>query len=216
MVSFLIPGGGDVMFSGSYKDLIKCLFVDYKEFEIRAPNGEIYRFSTNAMDEETFSAFRNSLVEAVRKNDQEAFERAWKDIRISIQAKRKAERKLEEFKNKLEKLFSKNDVPHKEADRGSTASEGKDMTEEDIDKQIQSYEEKIKQLKLLKIKKKKKKTKKEIQLEIQYYKQLIDQKLDLFSEHTGDEQMKKRLAEEMADLSNKVKELEKKLHHAVK
>ena len=66
------------------------------------------------------------------------------------------------------------------------------------------------------MKKKKKKTIKVIQLGIQYYKQLIDQKLDLFSEHTGDEQMKKRLAEEMADLSNKVKELEKKLHHAVK
>ena len=45
-----------------------------KELEMKAPNGAVYRFSTNAIDEKTFDRLPNRLEEATKSKDQTAFD----------------------------------------------------------------------------------------------------------------------------------------------
>ena len=51
------------MFPFFNKDFFKPMIDGQKELEMKAPNGAIYKFSTNTLDEKTFEEFRRKLEE---------------------------------------------------------------------------------------------------------------------------------------------------------
>jgi predicted nuclease with TOPRIM domain len=85
------------------------------------------------------------------------------------------------------------------------------LSEEQIDKQIAHYEDKIKQLQSMKNNMDNEKRKLELKSKIDENKRLLDEKLDEFSKNLDNEEMKKRLTDEMTQINQVIKQLESEL-----
>lgn len=200
------------MFPFFNKDFFKSMLEGQKELEIKAPNGAIYRFATNAIDNKTFEKYKKKLEDAVKNNDQTSFDKAWHDMTTNNQFKIDFENELQKFRDELQDFFAETspffnlptplltDVPNRSI-----------LSEDQIDKQIAHYEDKIKQLQSMKNNMDIEKKKLELRNQIDQNKQLLDQKLEEFSKNLDNDKMKKKLTDEMTELNHVIKKLESEL-----
>lgn len=203
------------MFPFFNKDFFKSMLDGQMELEMKAPNGTLYRFSTNAIDEKTFNSIREKLEEAAKTNDQAAFDQAWKELTAKNQLKPDIEYEFKKFHDDVRKffqettpLFSKFDFPLL---KDPFFAEPKTLTEESIDKQIAQYQQKIEDLQNKKIHIDTEKRKLQIKEEIQNKKNSIDEKLGEFAMNLDNDEWKKKLTDEMTKLNAEIKQLEREL-----
>ena len=93
------------MFPFFNKDFFKSMLDGQKELEMKAPNGAVYRFSTNAIDEETFNSFRNKLEEAAKNKDQNAFDQTWNELTAKNELIPNIETEFKNFHDHVQQFF---------------------------------------------------------------------------------------------------------------
>ncbi len=205
------------MFPFFNKDFFKSVFDGQKTLEMKAPNGAIYRFTTNSIDDETFDKFRKKLEEAVKNNDQAAFDKAWNELTEQNQLIPNIESEFKKFHDYVQQFFEETTPLFKKTEfpllTDSFFSRPKTLTEESIDKQIEHYRKKIEELENIKKNMNTEKRKLEIKDEIAKKKKLLDAKLDEFAKNLDNDQMKKQLTDEMTKINNEIKQLEKELEN---
>jgi len=188
-----------------------------KTLEIKAPNGAIYRFSTNTMDDKTFDEFRQRLEDAVKRNDQEAFDQAWNELTSHNQLLPNIEMEFKRLHDNMQRFFQETSSLFDSFDFPKLSSpfrlDREALTEESIDKQIEYYKQKIKELENKKAHIDTEKRKLQLQEEIQSKKNLLDAKLDEFAKNLDNDEMKKKLTDEMTKLNEEIKQLEKELEN---
>ncbi|MBB6444142.1 hypothetical protein [Bacillus benzoevorans] len=205
------------MFPFFNKDFFKSMLNGQKELELKAPNGAVYRFSTNAIDDKTFDDFRKKLEEAAKNNDQAAFEQIWNEFAAQNQLIPNIESEFKKFHQGIEQFFQET-TPFFGKSQFSLLnepffSEPKALTEESIDKHIEHYQQKIEELQNKKNNMDVEKRKLQIKEEILAKKKNIDAKLDEFAKNLDHDEMKKKLTEEMTSLNEEIKQLENELQN---
>ncbi|WP_428910844.1 hypothetical protein [Niallia sp. Krafla_26] len=204
------------MFPFFNKDFFKSMMNGQKELEMKAPNGAIYRFSTNAIDEKMFDNFRKKLEEATKNNDQSAFDQTWKELTGQNQLIPNIETEFKKLHDHVQQLFQETSPFFKSNFsllNDPFFAEPKMLSEESIDNQIQQYQQKIDELQNKKKNMDVEKRKVQIKEVIANKKKMIDEKLDEFANNLDNEDMKKKLTEEMTTLNNEIKQLENELQN---
>lgn len=203
------------MFPFFNKDFFKSMIGNQKQLEMKAPNGAIYRFATNTMDDKTFDEFRRRLEDAVKRNDQAAFDQAWNELTSHNQLLPNIEMEFKRLHDNIERFFQETSSLFDGFDFPKLTSpfrlERESLTEETIDKQIEYYRQKIKELENKKAHIDTEKRKLQLQEEIRSKKNLLDAKLDEFAKNLDNDEMKKKLTDEMTKLNEEIKQLEKEL-----
>ena len=188
-----------------------------KELEMKAPNGAVYRFSTNAIDEKTFDRFRNRLEEATKSNDQTAFDQTWNELTAKNQLMPNIETEFKKFHDNVQQFFQETSPFFNKSDfsllNDPFFTEPKALSEESIDKQIEQYQQKIEELQNKKNNMDTEKRKLQIKEEITNKKNSIDAKLDEFAKNLDNDEMKKKLTDEMTNLNEEIKQLENELQN---
>ncbi|SOC40625.1 hypothetical protein [Ureibacillus acetophenoni] len=186
-----------------------------KILEIKAPNGGFYRFSTNVIDDKTFDVLRNKLEEAVKNNDQKAFDLAWNELTSNNKFISNFENELDKFHSSFQQLFQETNRFFN--NRNSFLldhpffTEPKALTEQSIDQQIEHYQQKIDKLQNEKNNINLKNRKQQLQEDLANKKNRLDAKLEEFAKNLDNDQMKKKLTKEMTALNDEIKQLEKEL-----
>lgn len=205
------------MFPFFNKDLFKSMMDGQKELEMKAPNGAVYRFSTNAIDKKTFDSFRSKLEEAAKNKDQTAFDQAWSELTAKNQLKPNIETELKKFHDNVHQFFQETSPFFNKSDfpllNNPFFIEPKTLSEESIDKQIGQYQQKIEELQNKKNNMDTEKRKLQIKEEITNKKNSIDAKLDEFAKNLDNDEMKKKLTDEMTKLNEEMKQLENELQN---
>ena len=137
------------MFPFFNKDFFKSMVDGQKELEMKAPNGAVYRFSTNAVDEKTFDRFRKKLEEAAKNKDQTAFDQTWNELTAKNQLIPNIETEFKNFHDHVQQFFQETS-PFFKSDfsllNDPFFAEPKTLSEESINKQIEQYQQKIDEL----------------------------------------------------------------------
>lgn len=200
------------MFPFFNKDFFKSMLDGHKELEMKAPNGAVYRFSTNAIDEKMFDSFRKKLEEAAKNNDQTAFDQAWNELTASNQVLPSIENEFKQFHDHVQQFFQETRPFFNQSDfpllNDPFFTEPKTISKESIDKQIEQYQQKIEELQDKKNNIDTEKRKLQIEKEIADKKKCIDMKLDEFAKNLDNDEMKKKLTDEMTNLNKDIKQLE--------
>mgnify|MGYP000902514623 CR=1 FL=1 len=203
------------MFPFLNKDFFKSMLNDQKELELKAPNGAVYRFSTNAVDDKTFNDFREKLAEAAKNNDQAAFEQTWNELTAQNQLMPNIESEFKKLHNQVEQLFQETSPLFNKRPFSLLTdpffAEPKALTEESIDNTIEQYQQKIDELQNKKNNMDVENRKLQMKEEIAQKKNRIDAKLDEFAKNLDNDDMKKKLTEEMTKLNEEMKQLENEL-----
>jgi len=200
------------MFPFFNKDFLKSMMEGHKELEMKAPNGAIYRFTTNAMDDKTFNTYRMKLEEAVKNKDQTLFEKTWEELTTANQLKTDIENEFQKFSSEMHNFFAETSpLFNFSIPMLNDFNEKSLLSEEQIDKQIAHYEEKIKKLQSMKGNMDNERRKLELKKKIEENKRILDEKLDEFSKNLDNEEMKKRLTDEMTQINQVIKQLESEL-----
>lgn len=205
------------MFPFFNKDFFKSVLNGQKELEMKAPNGAVYRFSTNAIDDKAFNDFRKKLEEAAKNNDQAAFDQAWNEFTAKNQMMPNIESELIKFHDGIEQFFQETrpffNKGHFPFLNDPYFAEPKALTEESLDKQIEQYQQKIEELQNKKNNMDSEKRKFQLKEAITNKKKSIDAKLDEFGKNLDNDEMKKKLTEEMTNLNAEIKQLENDLQN---
>lgn len=205
------------MFPFFNKDFFKSVLNGQKELEMKAPNGAVYRFSTNVIDDKAFNDFRKKLEEAAQNNDQAAFDQAWNEFTAKNQLMPNIESEWKKFHDGIEQFFQETspffNKGHFPFLNDPFFAEPKMLTEESLDKQIEQYQEKIEELQNKKNNMDVEKRKLKLKEEITNKKKSIDAKLDEFGKNLDNDEMKKKLMEEMTNLNAEIKQLENDLQN---
>jgi DNA repair exonuclease SbcCD ATPase subunit len=203
------------MFPFFNKDFFKSVLDGQKELEMKAPNGAVYRFSTNAIDEETFNSFHNKLEEAAKNKDQDAFDQTWKELTAKNELIPNIETEFKNFHDHVQQFFQETGPFFNKGDFSLLNDpffvEPKTITEETINKQIEQHQQKIEELQNKKNNMDTEKRKLQLKEEITNKKNSIDAKLDEFAKNLDNDEMKKKLTEEMTNLNAEIKQLENEL-----
>lgn len=201
------------MFPFFNKDFFKPMIADQKQLEIKAPNGAVYKFSTNTLDDKAFEEYRRKLEEAVKSNNQQKFDEVWNEMTSQNQLRPSIEQEFRKFHDEMQKFFQEtSSLFGNRPSLFNNLLEPQLLTESSIDKQIEQYKQKIKELEHRKRNINKEQEKAQLQAEISKNKQLLDEKLDQFAKNLDNEEMKKKLSDEMTKINRKIKELESKLN----
>lgn len=188
-----------------------------KELEMKAPNGAVYRFSTNAIDEKTFDRFRNRLEEAAKSKDQTAFDQIWNELTAKNQLKPNIETEFKKFHDNVQQFFQETSPFFNKSDfsllNDPFFTEAKALSEESINKQIEQHQQKIEELQNKKNNMDTEKRKLQMKEEITNKKNSIDAKLDEFAKNLDNDEMKKKLTDEMTNLNEEIKQLENELQN---
>lgn len=205
------------MFPFFNKDFFKSMLDGQKELEMKAPNGAVYRFSTNTIDEKTFKSFRNKLEEAAKNKDQTAFDQTWNELTAKNQLKLNIENEFKEFHDNVQQFFQETSPFFNKNDfsllNDPFFAEPKTLSEESINNQIGQYQQKIEELQNKKNNMDTEKRKLQIKEEITNKKNSIDAKLDEFAKNLDNDEMKKKLTDEMTKLNQEMKQLENELQN---
>ncbi len=205
------------MFPFFNKDFFKSMLDGQKELEMKAPNGAVYRFSTNAIDEKTFDRFRNRLEEATKSKDQTAFDQTWNELTAKNQLKPNIETEFKKFHDNVQQFFQETSPFFNKSDfsllNDPFFTEAKALSEESINKQIEQHQQKIEELQNKKNNMDTEKRKLQIKEEITNKKNSIDAKLDEFAKNLDNDEMKKKLTDEMTNLNEEIKQLENELQN---
>ena len=203
------------MFPFFNKDFFKSVLDGQKELEMKAPNGAVYRFSTNAIDEQTFNSFRNKLEEAAKNKDQNTFDQTWKELTAKNELIPSIETEFKNFHDHVQHFFQETGPIFNKGDfsllNDPFFAEPKTITEESINKQIEQHRQKIEELQNKKNNMDTEKRKLQLKEEINNKKNSIDVKLDEFAKNLDNDEMKKKLTEEMTSLNEEIKKLENEL-----
>ena len=205
------------MFPLFNKNFFNSMLDDQKVLEMKAPNGALYRFSTNAIDEDTFNSFHNKLEEAVKSNDQNAFDQTWNQLTTNNKLIPNIENEFHQFHHHVQQLFQGTSPFFNKHD--STLlnepffTEPKRLSEESIDNQIEHYQQKIDELQIKKNSMDTEKRKLQIKEEIVNKKNSIDAKLEEFAKNLDHDELKKTLTDEMTTLNEEIKQLENELQN---
>lgn len=199
------------------KDFFKSMLDGQKELEMKAPNGAIYRFSTNAIDEKTFNSFRDKLEQAAKNKDQAAFDQAWNELTAKNQLIPNIEDEFKKFHDNVQQFFQET-IPFFNKSNFSIINdpyfiEPNTLSEESINKKIEQYQQKIEELQHKKNNLDIEKRKQQIKEEIANKKKSIDAKLDEFAKNLDNDEMKKKLTDEMTKLNGELKQLENELQN---
>lgn len=183
---------------------------EHNTLEMKAPNGAVYRFSTNTMDQKTFNDFAKKLEEASRKNDQEQFDKVWNEMQeessLGIDFDKEFQRMHEQMRAFIEDASSvfgnhrsllSNFEPRAFLGVGDT-----------IDDQIKYHEEEMKRLQQLKNENSQAAQKIKLEGEIRSLKAQLDAKLKKYGENLDNERVKKKINDELVELNRKIKQLE--------
>lgn len=201
------------MFPFFNKDFFKPMIADQKQLEIKAPNGAVYKFSTNTLDDKAFEEYRRKLEEAVKSNNQQKFDEVWNEMTSQNQLRPSIEQEFRKFHDEMQKFFQEtSSLFGNRPSLFNNLLEPQLLTESSIDKQIEQYKQKIKELEHRKRNINKEQEKAQLQAEISKNKQLLDEKLNQFAKNLDNEEMKKKLSDEMTKINRKIKELESKLN----
>lgn len=201
------------MFPFFNKDFFKPMIAGQKELEIKAPNGAVYKFSTNTLDDKAFEEYRRKLEEAVKSNNQQKFDEVWNEMTSQNQLRPSIEQEFRKFHDEMQKFFQEtSSLFGNRPSLFNNLLEPQLLTESSIDKQIEQYKQKIKELEHRKRNINKEQEKAQLQAEISKNKQLLDEKLNQFAKNLDNEEMKKKLSDEMTKVNRKIKELESKLN----
>lgn len=186
---------------------------DQKVLEMKAPNGALYRFSTNAIDEDTFDSFQNKLEEAVKNNDQNGFDQTWNQLTTNNKLIQNIENEFHHVQQLFQgtsPFFNKHDISLLNE---PFFTEPKTLSEESIDNQIEHYQQKIDELQIKKSSMDTEKRKLQIKEEIVNKKSSIDAKLEEFAKNLDHDELKKTLTDEMTTLNEEIKQLENELQN---
>lgn len=201
-----------VVFPFFNKDFFKPMIDGQKELEMKAPNGAIYKFSTNTLDEKTFEEFRRKLEEATKNKDQQKFDEIWNQMTSQNQLKPSIEQEFRKLHEEMQKFFQEtSSLFGNRPTLFNNFIEPQLLTESSIDKQIEEYKQKIEELEHKKRNINKEQEKAQLKAEISKYKQLLDEKLVQFGKNLDNEEMKKKLSDEMTEINKKIKDMENKL-----
>jgi predicted nucleic acid-binding Zn-ribbon protein len=203
------------MFPFLNKDFFKSMLDGQRELEMKAPNGAVYRFSTNAIDEKTFDSYRKKLEEAAKNNDQNTFDQTWNEFTAKNGLTQNIETEMKKFHDDVQQFFQETS-PFFNKNNFSLLndpffSEPKSLSEEAINKQIEHHQQKIEELQNKKNNMDTEKRKLQLKEEIKNKKNSIDVKLDEFAKNLDNDEMKKKLTEEMTNLNAEIKQLENEL-----
>lgn len=201
------------MFPFFNKDFFKPMIADQKQLEIKAPNGAVYKFSTNTLNDKAFEEYKRKLEEAVKNNNQQKFDEVWNEMTSQNQLRPSIEQEFRKFHDEMQKFFQEtSSLFGNRPSLFNNLLEPQLLTESSIDKQIEQYKQKIKELEHKKRNINKEQEKAQLQAEISKNKQLLDEKLNQFAKNLDNEEMKKKLSDEMTKINRKIKELESKLN----
>ncbi|CAM5217033.1 putative protein OS=Ureibacillus acetophenoni OX=614649 GN=SAMN05877842_10892 PE=4 SV=1 [Ureibacillus acetophenoni] len=198
-------------------NFFKSMFDGQRVLEMKAPNGAVYRFATNTIDEKTLNDFRYKLEEATKNNDQNAFDQTWNELTGDVRLSLDFEGDFKQLQNQVLQLFNRNPFFSNSnfpllIDPFFSQAETKSIPEElSIDQQIEQYQQKIEELQKQKNNINKENRKQQILDEIANKKNNIDAKLDEFAKNLDNEEMKKKLTDEMTKLNEEIKQLENEL-----
>ena len=96
------------MFPFFHKDFFKSSVGWSKRIRDESSKWCVYRFSTNAIDEETFNSFRNKLEEAAKNKDQNTFDQTWNELTAKNQLIPSIETEFKNFHDHVQQLFPRN------------------------------------------------------------------------------------------------------------
>lgn len=188
-----------------------------KELEIKAPNSGVYRFSTNALDDKTFKSFQNKLEEAAKNKDQAAFDQAWNELTTNNQLIPNIETEFKKFHDNIQQFFQETSPFFNKNDfsllNDPFFAEPKTLSEEAINKQIEQHQHKIEELQNKKNNMDTEKRKLQLKEELLKKKNMIDAKLDEFAKNLDNDELKKKLTDEMTALNEEMKQLENELQN---
>lgn len=195
-------------------NFFKSMFEGQRVLEMKAPNGAVYHYSTNTIDEKTFNDFQHKLEEATKNNDQNAFDQTWMELTGGVRFPSNIETEFKQLQDYVQQLFnrspffSNNNIPLL---IDPIFSESNSLPEESIDQQIKQYQRKIEELQNKKNNLNTENKKQQIQKEIANKKNSLDIKLDEFAKNLDNEEMKKNLTDEMTKLNEEIKQLENEM-----
>lgn len=175
-----------------------------KVLKITSPNGGVYHYSTNTLDEKTFETYEIRLQEAVTQKDQVLFDQIWSEL--TTQQKETPNPFDQDIFKKLqgdiEKVFGDKKSPFGSGLFGSPLANfgSKDLTIDEIDEKIHELQQ-LRDL-LQANENKENAAKKVAELKVQ-----LDEKLLTLSEVT-DAKKKQQLTDELTALYKEIKELE--------
>lgn len=181
---------------------------DQNTLEMKAPNGTVYRFSTNTMDQKTFNEYAKKLEQATRNNDQQQFEQIWNEMQNETGMNFNFD---DEFKRMHEEMRAFiEDASSIFGNHRSLLSnfEPRLLPAQSIDEQIKYHEQEMKRLEQLKNNQSEYDKKLKLREEIRGLKRQLDQKLKEYGENLDNERMKKKINDELTELNRKIKQLE--------
>ena len=169
--------------------------------EMKSPNGGIYRYVTNALDEKDFNDYQRQLEEAVKSNNQEEFDEIWNSLTNTNSIHRNIEQEFKHFHHEMGRLLEETSPFFK--NRGYFLDRIKTfpLNQDSIDDKIKRHQERIEELQKLKENVNEENRKNEVKNQIEQLQHKLNEKLDEFGKNLHDEEMKKKLTDELTEIS---------------
>lgn len=185
-----------------------------KTIEVKAPNGTMYSFTTNTLDNKAFEEYTKQLEVATTANDQQKFDEIWQSLTKPTQPNSL-------FENGL---LGKYEEWLKLAEEVNTLAKGRQSllhdlfasrkpSNEQIDAKIEQYEEKINKLKSLKENNAKEQEKANLQQEITLLRTKLHFKLTELVDALDDADKSNEINNELKVIHQEIKVLEDKLNN---
>lgn len=171
--------------------------------EVESPNGAVYRYTTNMLDEKSLNDYVQRLEEASKKKDQELFDSIWNELTKTNSLHLQFEDEFKKLHTEFEKFIG-------ETDFFSQLKKPKPLSQESIDDKIKLYEAEIAKLQNMKENIDVEKKKADIEEKVRVLRAKLDEKLGEFSEHLDNEEKKKELSDELTEIHKEITKLE---HH---
>ena len=200
------------MFPFFNKNFFQLMLGQQRTLEVKAPNGAMYRYTTNTIDEKTYNEYCEKLDEAVKNNNQEEFDKIWSSLTEANSFNLNFENEFKKLHSEMEKFFEETNSYFKTGREFITDKfKTPPVSHESIDEKIKKHEEKIEELKKLKNDVDIEKAKTELKGQISKLKIQLDEKLVEFSKNLENEEMKSKISVELTKINREIKSLEEKL-----
>lgn len=214
------------MFPFFNDDFFKTLLGEQKSFRIQAPNGGVYHFSTNLLDDRTFNSYKQKLKTSVENKDQVLFDQIWNEMQNSKPINSGMSFNLDQIQKEMENLFEdaseffgKNGNPiqeflnamNKQTNLNSKDSYKDEYENASIDEKINQLEKELSSLRTIQSNNETRNKKEGLETLLSEKKSFLDQKLGELSENILDQKKKKEITDELTKILRDIETIENEL-----
>ncbi|MGO4888174.1 hypothetical protein ACJ2A9_10475 [Anaerobacillus sp. MEB173] len=190
------------------KNFLNSMMNNYQTFEMKAPNGSVYRFSSNSIDQETFNNYAKQLENATKNNDQEAFDQIWQQLKANSGVSN-LDKEFQRIHEEMNSFFEQMNpfLNHKQP---LHFHHPKLLTSETIDEKIKYHQEEIKRLQSMRTNNSEKQ-RNLLEGKISKLRVRMDEKLKELSENLHDPAKKQQINDELTLIHREIKQLENEI-----